>query len=206
MSFAPQATYFLIRGHFDWKQLESYAKANGGGCYQKLCHLPGSTPERRISFLPLRNDLMAMAVAADDLAATRLHDRSMGPAIIPPKEPVWLSVPSGALKRASGMSAGTRFLASAVAGADHVVIALGPNGADYAAKLEAVCTSSKGAREMADQLGKLTSGLKAVPGNERNSNTLTGVLVAGSFQQSDRKVFGFWPIRKGLLQNLAKGM
>ena len=34
--------------------------------------MQGSTPERRISFLPLRDDIMALAVSTDDLAATRL--------------------------------------------------------------------------------------------------------------------------------------
>ncbi len=206
VSFAPQATYFLIHGHFNWKQLENYAKTNGGGCYEKLCHLPGSTPQRRISFLPLQNDLMAMAVAADDLAATRLRDQNASPAMKAPRDPVWMSVPSAALKRTSEMSASTRLFASAVSGADRVTIALGSNGAGYAARLEANCNSTKDAQTVTAQLSKITSALKAAPVSASSQNDLAGVLIAGTFQQSDRKVFGYWPISKGLLQNLTGGM
>jgi hypothetical protein len=73
-AFAPDATYFIVRGRFDWPKLEAFAKTGGGGCYERLCHLPGSVPERRISFLPLQPNIMALAVSTDDLGAARLRD------------------------------------------------------------------------------------------------------------------------------------
>jgi hypothetical protein len=204
ISFAPDATYFILRGRFNWAKLETYAKANGGACYQDLCHLPGSQPDRRISFLPLEHNLMAMAVAHDDTAAAALKDRIPGRAIDQPKDPIWVSVPSSALKQTASLPAGTKLLASAVAGADSIMLTAGAAGGDgYAAHLEAVCASEKEARAMATELQKLTTSLKAVA---RQPDDLTGLLIAGSFQQSDKKVFGFWPIQKKLLENLAGGM
>ena len=37
-----------------------------GHCYNSLCRLNGSTPERKISFFPVQQNLMAMAVSPDD--------------------------------------------------------------------------------------------------------------------------------------------
>ena len=71
-TFSGSGNYYIARGRFDWKRLQEYVAKQGGSCYQDLCHVQGSTPERRISFLPLRNDVMALAVGTDDMAATRL--------------------------------------------------------------------------------------------------------------------------------------
>jgi hypothetical protein len=99
VSFGPNAIYFLVRGRFDWNRLETYARDNGGSCYNRLCHLPGSKPERRISFLPLSSNLMAMAVAGDDLAAARLRDKNPQRPIEIPSDPVWISAQGSALKQ-----------------------------------------------------------------------------------------------------------
>ena len=66
-SFTPMGTFFVVRGRFDWKKLEAYAKQSGGSCYNELCHMPGSDPERRISFVPLSPGLMGLAVGKEDL-------------------------------------------------------------------------------------------------------------------------------------------
>ena len=205
VSFSPQATYFLLNGRFDWKRLETYAQANGGGCYEKLCHLPGSTPQRRISFLPISSHLMAMAVSAEDLAATRLRDRNSGLEIAPPSDPVWVSVPAAALKRSAAISPGARLFASAVSGADRFTIAVGPSGKDFAARLEAICPSTKEAQAMSAELDRLLAALRSHPIAGGGTNGLTDFLATGSFQQSDRKVFGYWPVRKASLESLIAG-
>jgi hypothetical protein len=206
VSFAPDATYLILRGRFDWPKLESYAKANGGGCYQELCHLPGSQPDRRISFLSLEHNLMALAVATDDLAAARLRERSPHSAVAIPSDPVWLSVPSSVLKQTASMPAGTKLFAAAVSGADRVVLTLGGKDGGYAAHLEADCNSAKDAQAIAAELGKLTASLKDLVVKANSSDELTRLLVAGKFQQTDKKVFGYWPIQKSLFENLAGGM
>src|SRR2546422_3130706 len=58
ISFHASGVYFLLRGRFDWKRLENYAREQGGGCLNGLCRMPGSAPERKISFFPLNASLM----------------------------------------------------------------------------------------------------------------------------------------------------
>jgi hypothetical protein len=207
VSFAPDATYFILRGRFNWAKLETYTKVNGGGCYQELCHLPGSRPDRRISFLPLEHNMMAMAVTNNDMAAAMLRDRIPGRTIETSKDPVWVSIPSSSLKQTASLPAGTRLLASTVSGADRVMMTLAATkGGSYAAHLEAVCVSEKDAKAMTAELQKLTSALKGVVPAASAPDDLTAMLIAGSFQHSDKKVFGYWPIQKKLLENIAGGM
>jgi len=199
-AFTKDATYFIVRGRFDWVRLEAFAKASGGGCYERLCHLPGSVPERRISFLPLRSNVMALAVSTDDLGAARLRDTRLQGDVGSSKDPVWVSIPASGLKRAAETVPGMRLFAATVAGADRVTLTLGPKaGGDYAARLEAICSSPKTAQTIAEQLKKVTAALKS-------TDPLAGVLLTGTFQQSNQKVFGYWPIRKGLFENLAGGL
>ena len=63
-SFSPSGNYFIARSSLDWNKLRDYATRQGGSCYQDLCRMQGSTPERHISFLPLRHDAIAVAVGA----------------------------------------------------------------------------------------------------------------------------------------------
>jgi hypothetical protein len=205
-AFMPDATYFIAQGRFDWARLENFAKSSGGGCYERLCHLPGSAPERRISFLPLRPNIMALAVSTDDLAAARLREPKPASKMQIPGDPVWVSIPASALKRTASVLPAVRLFAATVAGADRVILTLGPNpDGDYAARLEALCNSAQVAQTIAAQLTKVTSALKNAEG-KKPQDDLAGVLLTGTFQQSNQKVFGYWPIRKGLLQNLAGGM
>src|SRR5438874_7891716 len=68
ISFPSGGVYFLVSGRFDWKRLEAYAREQGGGCSSGLCRMPGSQPTRKISFFPLRSNLLAMAVSPDESA------------------------------------------------------------------------------------------------------------------------------------------
>lgn len=210
VSFAPSGTFFVVRGRFDWKKLEAYAKQSGGSCYNQLCHLQGSTPERRISFLPLGNDLMGMAVTTDEMAASQLlrdgAQRPLNPAV----EPVWISIPGSALARtANTLPAGARIISSAMTSANEVMFTLGARGPNYQARLEAQCRSEQDASNLAGQLRSLTGLLKAALEREKKKpepNDLTGVLTAGAFRQSDKTVIGEWALEKSFLENLARGM
>ena len=75
--------------------------------------MQGSTPERHISFLPLRNDVIALAVSTDDLAAARLM--KMGPPVKTriPTAPVWLSIPGSEMRQPGALPAGIRVVFSA---------------------------------------------------------------------------------------------
>src|SRR5436309_5688835 len=91
ISFHPSGVYFLVRGRFDWKRLEAYAREQGGGCSSGLCRMPGSAPERKISFFPLKSNLMAMAVSTDESAAARMSEKARNARPIALlQQPVWL--------------------------------------------------------------------------------------------------------------------
>jgi hypothetical protein len=54
VSFAPGGKFLLLRGRFEWSKLKEYAASTEGECDPSVCHMTGSTPERRISFFLLR--------------------------------------------------------------------------------------------------------------------------------------------------------
>ncbi len=209
LAFAPDGVFFLVRGRFDWKKLQVYARQQGGSCYNELCRMAGSTPARRISFMPLQPDLMALAVGTDDLAASRLQQPGPQRPIEAPPEPVWLSAPSSALKKRDALPAGARALTSAMSEAERVTLTLGPQGQAFEARLEALCRSPHEAALLTEQLEKATAALRDAISrdkNKRESSDLSAVLTAGVFNQSDRKVFGRWAVGKSFLEGLASGL
>jgi hypothetical protein len=210
VSFAPTGTFFVVRGRFDWKKLDAYAKQSGGSCYNDLCHMPGSTPERRISFLPLGKGVMGMAVSTDELAASQLLHAGAQRALTPAAEPVWISIPNSALARSAGsLPASTRLITSAMTAANDIMFTLGARGSNYEARIEAQCRTAKDASNLAGQLTALTGLLKTAIEREKKTpdpNDLTGVLTAGVFRQADKTVYGQWTLRKSFLENLAGGM
>src|SRR5580704_4667831 len=127
-SFSRSGTFFIARGRFDWKKLRAYAAREGGSCYQDLCRIQGSTPERHISFLPLRDDALALAVSTNDLAATRLTNAAEPVTTPLPSSPVWLSVPGEELRRPDALPPGLHLMLSALTSTERVVITLGPTG------------------------------------------------------------------------------
>ena len=159
--------------------------------------------------MPLQPDLMALAVGADDLAASRLQQPGPQRTIEAPSEPVWLSAPSSALKNRDVLPEGTRVLTSAMSEAEQVTLTLGPQGQTFEARLEALCRSPREAALLAGQLEKATAALREAIGREKRkpeSSDLSAVLTAGVFQQSDRKVFGRWAVGKSFLEGLASGL
>lgn len=204
VAFAPDGIFFLIRGRFDWPKLAAYAKRQGGSCYNQLCRMTGSRPERRISFLPLRPDLMGLAVANDDLAASRLQQASPQRAIKAPAQPAWVSVPSKALKDRAALPGAAHLFTSALADADLVTVSLGPEGREFAARLEAQCRSAESAARLVAQLQKTTAVLRDV--STREKNDLGVVLGGGTFQPVASTVLGHWTVRKSFLENLASGL
>src|SRR5262249_48630377 len=98
VAFTPTGRYLLVKGHFDWKTLRSYAKGEGGECVVSLCTLKGSAADRNISFFPVQSNLMGMAVSEEDTAARHLMNPDPAPDPELPNAPVWLSIPSSVLK------------------------------------------------------------------------------------------------------------
>jgi hypothetical protein len=207
-SFSASGNFFVVRGRFDWKKLESFAGKSGGSCYDKLCHMPGSVPERRISFLPLAAGVMGLAVSTEDLAASQLLHPGAQRSFSVPSQAVWLSIPGSALSRTAKSIPGAALLTSAMTGIDDVMLTLGADGfgPSFAARLEAQCRTSQDAANLTGQLKTFTSIFKAAMEREKKKpdpKDLTGILTAGQFRQSDRVVYGEWALQKSFLDNLA---
>jgi hypothetical protein len=208
VSLSASGNFFIARGRFDWNKLRDYATRQGGSCYQQLCRMPGSTPERHISFLPLRSDTIAMAVGANDLEATRLT-KAGDPVKTPlPSAPVWLSVPGAELRKQGALPPRLRLMLSTLANADRIVVALGPSAQGIEAHLEANCRTADEAKILASQLRVATTALKEAVGKDKEAQNdeLIGMLAAGSFDQTGVKVTGNWPVKKGLLDALTAGL
>src|SRR5882724_5612609 len=144
ISFHSSGVYFLVRGRFDWKRLEAYAREQGGGCVNGLCRMPGSLPARKISYFLVRPNLLAMAVSPDESAAARMAEPAKNARPIrSPKQPVWLSLPSAALKKSEGFPMGTQLFAKAMAEAESATLSIGPQGKALEAQLEVICRDAQ---------------------------------------------------------------
>lgn len=206
ISFHPSATYFLLRGRFDWKSLKDYTVTQGGSCYNTLCKMGGSTPDRKISYYPFQRDMMALAVSADDSAVTEIQTRTPARKFEVPKEPVWLLVPIGAIKQRQNIPNGAKVFARALQGADAVLLSAAPEGGQIGLRMDATCRTQAAAASLANQLRDATAQLRDLIARENqtpNPRDLSGVLVAGAFEQKDAHVLGRWPIDRAFLDGLA---
>ena len=210
VSFSSDGEFFVVKGRFDWEKLRAYAQGQGGGCEGPLCRMQGSTPARRISFLPLQKNLMALAVSTDASAATRLAGPQTGTVqpLDAPRDPVWLSIPAESLKAPGPLPPGASFFTTALSSADKILLSLGPEGERLEARLLVTCRSSSDAAALAGQLQHATSLVKEMLAREKqppNAKDLSGVLTAGVFEQSGRRVLGRWPLPAAFLESLAGG-
>jgi hypothetical protein len=208
-SFRPDGDFFTVRGRFDWDKLRNYAQSQGGSCYNDLCRLPGSAPKRQISFLRLEPGVMALAVSPDAMAASRLAgNNSSPPAKDLPRQPLWLSVPSAALRKLDGFPGGTRLLAKAMEDSENILLSLGPRGTQFEARIEVTCRNDQDATALGAQLERITALLREAIAREKRQpdpNDLSGVLTGGVFEHAGRRVMGRWPLSAGFLETLAGG-
>ncbi len=206
--FGNRTVCLLLKGRFDWRKLRTYATGQGGVCRNAFCRVEGSTAERRISFFPLRRDVMAVGVGPDDWAASMLLTRQASRrGTSTPVRPVWLRVPSAALKDSEKLPAGTRLFARAMEGAEDVSLSLSISEGRAAIELDATCPSIGDASALSFQLEGLTRVLKEMIAREQqtpNPRDLSGVLAAGVFNRVDRRVVGRWPVEREFLEGILK--
>jgi hypothetical protein len=200
--------YLALRGRFDWKQLAKYARDQKGKCLNAVCDMPASTPDRHISFYPLESDVLALAVTRQDRNVTMIGlSRWPNPPQLPP-EPVWISAPSFAFSDVNNLPAGTHAFLSPLAQAQSIVFAIGPDGNRLQIRLEVACANPESAADVAAQLTTTTRLLKKMLERDHmtpNAGDLSGVLVAGTFQQKDQRVVGTWPVERAFVEALATG-
>jgi hypothetical protein len=202
-AFAPTGKYILATGRFDWKALSEYAKRQNGQCYNSVCQMAGSTPERKISFLPVRTNLMAMAVSKDALAAIRLETTAVGAPLPTPDAPVWMFLPQAVLKSQDSLPAGTQLFAKSLEDATSVTLGFSPEGNRVAAKLSVLCRSDREAALAAAQMTKITEVLRQIiahSGKTPPSSDLASILRSGTFQSKGPRVYGYWPIERAFVE------
>jgi hypothetical protein len=207
-AFGPNGKYILARGRFDWKALRGYALAQGGQCYNSLCRMAGSTPERHISFLSLQSNLMALAVSHDEDAAIVMEDPVAESGNVPaPDAAVWFYLPPAVLK-SSDLPEGTALFAKSLDQAKSVTLGFAKDSGRIAARLSVLCKDDQDALLTTAELTKVTEVLKSVivhAGQRPNPRDWSGVLSAGQFQNQGPKVFGYWPIERAFLENMLGG-
>ena len=205
-SFEENRVYATLRGRFRWKQLTAYAESQGGECHYSVCTMPGSTVERNISFYPLKSDVLALAISTDPRAVSSIGTGK--PQMPVPLDPFWISVPAALFNRPEAFPAGTRAFLSPLAHAEKVTFAAGPQGNRLRLRLEVACATPEAAAELVKQFSGMTGLLKSMIEREHmtpNPRDLSGVLVAGTFEQQKSTVIGTWPVERGFVEALASG-
>ena len=207
-AFAPDGTFLVVKGRFNWKRLSNYTIAGGGRCMNGLCQATGSGPDKRISFYLLKPDTLALAVSPDSFAAGDISVRRKQPVDPLPREPIWISVPAAVLKAARDLPAGTHSYATALSSAEKIVFAAGPENGRLEVQMKVTCASPETASAMALQLENVTDLLRKMIEREHqvpNPKDLAGVLTAGTFQPEGRMVLGHWFVERAFIDTLAGG-
>jgi len=202
-AFAPTGKYILAKGRFDWKALSAYALKQHGECYNAVCKMAGSTPDRNISFLPLQSGLMALAVSQDPTAATRMEASDAAAPIPGPDAPVWMSLPKSILKAPDNLPEGTQLFAKTVQDAKSVTLGFSPEGDRLAARLNVLCKNDQDAALAAAELAKITQVLREMIAHAQQKPKpadLAFVLASGSFESKGSRVYGYWPIGRAFVE------
>lgn len=206
-AFSEGNTYLAMRGRFTWKKLAAYVESQGGKCVDSTCSMTATRSGFFISLLPLRANVLAVAVSTDSHGVGMIGVQEWRKAPKLPPEPVWISVPSFALSEAS-LGAGTHAFLEPLSQAQQVTFAIGSAPKGFQVRLEAVCATPEIAELLTRRLSASTDMLKKMLDREHitaNPNDLSGVLVAGTFTQEKEQVKGAWPLDKGFVESLAGG-
>jgi hypothetical protein len=207
-AFKNNETFFVLRGRFHWKNLMEYARAQGGACDRSYCVVPGSRPGRRISFYPLRPDVLAMAVSADQSAAHQIAPKSGKLSLPAPNQPVWALVPVVALKDSDAVPDSAKPYFSALRNTEQILFTMGGENDHMELTLDATCRDPQTASTLLVDLEGATSALRSWMSRERkplNPADLSGVLLAGSFHREDRRVYGKWPVPRAFVDAITGG-
>jgi hypothetical protein len=200
-------TYFALRGRFHWSNLRNYAVQHGGSCHNDFCVVAGSQPNRRISFYPLKSDVLAMAIGPDDFGAYQVTSNSGRSALATPKEPVWALIPAGALQSLDALPSAAKAYVPALQGAEQIVFSIGANPAQQLQLgVNVTCKDAPAATALVTQFERTTKELRELLTHQRQKPDpadLSGVLVAGSFRRDERQVYGSWPIPREFVDAIA---
>ena len=204
-AFKDGQVFFVLKGRFHWKNLMDYTIRQGGSCHNGFCTAASSRPNRRVSFYPVRPDLMGLAISPDDFAAYQVARKSGKLTLAPPLQPVWVLVPAMALRNADALPAGTKPYASALRNAEEIVFTMGPQDDHLQVALRVQCRDANDASAVQRDFENITDTLRKWIAREHqqpNPADLSGVLVAGTFRHEDRRLYGQWPISRAFVDAL----
>lgn len=198
-------SYFLAWGRFDWKSLRNYVAREHGQCVNSLCRVVGSAPDRHISFLPLRRDLMAMAVSTDQYAVNTLAIPRPGPDPKLPQGLIWLRFPGWLPKYAATLPDGMRPFARIIENSPTVTVSFEPDGEKLAARLDIECRSPQEAADLVTQFAAVTDTARSLFEREHqtpNPADFSGIVTSGTFRSEGARLLGQWPIDRAFVENL----
>ena len=200
--------FMTLSGRFNWKSIMAYVNNHGGYCYNGFCTVTGSRPDRRVSFYPIRGNLMAMAVSRDSWAAYQISHKPAHLPIVPPRQPVWAVLTGPALKNLAGLPSGTKAFVTALSSANELVFAVGEKDDQLELSANVKCQTKDQAAVLLSELQSATSTLRDWLTREHqqpNPNDMSGILTGGTFHRDDRQVFGSWPVRRSFIESMASG-
>ena len=210
-------TYFLLAGRFDWKKLTQYARNHGGQCLHGVCALPASQAHRWISFMPLRSNLMGLAISDNQQAVYSIGPIGSAKEMQVPSDPVWVAIPHAILARPHTLPPIAAALAGAVSNAEMLTLSLanpaaqtGIGGLDQAAfvvHMEARFDSGTKAVDMESQLIRATDLVKTMVETRQapaGPTDLAGILIRGTFQNGNGLVTGNWPVSREFVNSLLR--
>ena len=212
VSSFPDQTFAVARGRFDWKRLRDYVTANGGSCQDSLCQVPASKPDRRLSFLRIRSNLMALAISADATAAYDLRPRTTRDHFQTPDYPAWVRVPKRLLDNPKSLPPPVQVIAVALSGASSIVLGFRTDLSQrdtgglllrMDASFDTAVYASLARNHMAQLVGLFKS-MASSQSADPESADLSRALSSGSFLSNDSELQGEWHIPGTLIDSLLK--
>jgi hypothetical protein len=207
VGFANSEVFIVATGRFDWKAIQEHTRRSNGVCRNGVCRMPATTPRRVVSFVPLHNSMIGMAVSTDDWAVLKLQDKV--PNLLPPPDaPVWAGAFGDALRANESLPAGTRLFVKALGDAKVATLGLHPGTDGAELRLRAECATEAAAGGLESQLRGVTEVFRKYLENVQqtpNPADLSGILTSGTFVREGTVVTGRWAVNRGFLEKLLSG-
>jgi hypothetical protein len=210
--------YAAARGHFNWKRLAEYTRAQKGLCSNGICSLPGGQPDRFISFYELSPDVLALAVSGRPDGVNVIGPPSGKVAIAVPPAAFWISVPGSDFKGLRNLPAGTTSFVAPLTQARETAFSVQPapaaagstpgSNATFQIRMDVSCETPDAAVAMAHVFTSITDILRTLivkQGVAPKPSDLTAVLVSGRFETHESNVTGFWPMDRRVIESLVSG-
>jgi hypothetical protein len=185
--------WFVMRGHFDWQRLRSYAENHHAA--------------RPIRIREIQPDVLALAISANTNAIDQIRPAANSE-LFASNAPVWAEPSKAALLNPSNLPLPVRIFAISLQSAQSVVLALEPSAETsvaFSLSLNAAFRNASEADTARDQLVHNTALLKAELAREHREPTpsdLEWLLISGSFALSNNHLLANWPVRRELMKAL----